>query len=81
LHRSDPVQRRLDGADTAGDDSRERLAGGASCAFGIREQHRRSTVIQWRRVACGDGAIRPKSRFQCTERLDRRVGSNALVSA
>ena len=40
----------------------------------IRKHHRGSRIVQSRRIAGGDRAVRAESRLQLGERLERRVG-------
>ncbi len=79
--RSDPVQRRLDGADASRDDSGERRAIRAASTGSIREQDRGSTVVERGCVARGHRAVGSERRTQRGERVDGRSGANAFVAA
>src|SRR5438477_5599721 len=77
--RTDPHDVRVDAADAARDDPRDRTEPGVLRGIGRSDDHRRGAVVDARGVAGGDRAVLLESRDKFLEYFRSRIGADVLV--
>jgi hypothetical protein len=78
-HRPEPEHAGLDGRNAVGHKARLRRKSAFVRPSRIRKHHGRSRIVQSRRIAGGDGAIRTEGGLQLGERFERGVGPIGFV--